>query len=217
MGLAATLISSEQNPAERFQRRRMSLGQWVMLPEDEPGELVDGWLVEEELASALHELCAGWLTRVLGNWVDPRGGFVFGSELKFAVGLAAGEERGRKPDLTVFFAGTALPPATGAALSPPDIAVEIISPSPRDVRRDRVEKMDDYAAFGVRWYWVMDPQARSLEIFERGQDGRYTWARAGLDGTLEHVPGCPGLALPLGELWGKLDRLEPPASPPPSG
>jgi Uma2 family endonuclease len=49
---------------------------------------------------------------------------------------------------------------------PPDIVVEVISESARDVHRDRIEKPDEYAAFGVHWYWLIDPAARTLEIFE---------------------------------------------------
>jgi Uma2 family endonuclease len=26
--------------------------------------------------------------------------------------------------------------------------------------------MDDYATFGVMWYWIIDPSLQSLEIFE---------------------------------------------------
>ena len=44
----------------------------------------------------------------------------------------------------------------------PDLVVEVISPSNRahDVRRKRVL----YARAGIREYWLIDPQRRSLEI-----------------------------------------------------
>jgi Uma2 family endonuclease len=187
----------------RSARRRMSVAEWALLPDGEPGELVDGRLVEEEVASGVHELIVGWLIFVLTGWVDAREGFVFGSDLKFAVA----PEQGRKPDVTVFFAGSPLPPAEGVVEVPPDIAVEVVSPSPKDDRRDRVEKPDEYAAFGVRWYWIVDPQLRSLEIHARGADGRYALALAATAGVIEAVPGCEGLRLDLGRLWARVDRL----------
>ena len=129
---------------------------------------------------------------------------VAGSGAKFAVG----PERGRKPDLTVFLPGSQLPPRRGLIRNPPDVAVEVVSPSPRDGRRDRVEKLDEYAAFGIRFYWILDPELRSLEIFELGSDGRYARARGATSGRVEDVPGFEELDLDLDALWAEIDRLE---------
>lgn len=183
----------------------MSLAEWASMPEDEPGELIEGRLVEEEVPDAGHELIVSWLIAMLHAWAVPRGGFVFGSELKFAVR----PRRGRKPDVSVFLPGGAVPPRRSLIQVPPDVAVEIISAAPRDARRDRVEKLDEYAAFGVRFYWLIDPEARTLEIFELGSDGRYARARGAVDGVLEEVPGCEGLRLDLDALWTEVDRLGP--------
>jgi hypothetical protein len=63
------------------------------LPEDEPGEWVDGDLVEEEVPEYLHELVVMWLGRILGTWGESRGALVAGSGAKFAVR----SNRGRMP------------------------------------------------------------------------------------------------------------------------
>ncbi len=182
----------------------LSLDEWYAMPENEPGELVDGRLEEEEVPDYVHELLAAWLIHIFGGWVFPRGGLVAGSEAKFAVS----PRRGRKPDLTVYFPASRRPPRRGPVRVPPDIAVEIISPRPRDERRDRVEKMDDYAAFGIRYYWLLDPELRTLEIFELGTGGLYTRALGAPSGSLEEIPGCQGLTLDLDALWSQIDRLE---------
>lgn len=182
----------------------LSLDEWHALPEHEPGELVDGRLEEEEVPDYVHELLAAWLIHIFGSWIFPRGGLVAGSEAKFVV--ASG--RGRKPDVTVFLPGSRRPPRRGLISVPPDLAVEIISPSPRDERRDRVEKMDDYASFGVRYYWILDPELRSLEIFQLGSSGLYTRVLGATSGTLEEIPGCEGLTLDLDALWSQIDQLE---------
>lgn len=44
---------------------------------------------------------------------------------------------------------------------PPDLAVEVLSPSTR--RRDRGVKFEDYAANGVGEYWLVDPERETLE------------------------------------------------------
>jgi Uma2 family endonuclease len=182
----------------------LSLEEWFALPEDEPGELVDGHLEEEEVTDYLHELLVMLLGRILGNWVSPLGGLVAGSEAKFAVGSG----RGRKPDLTVYLPGSRRPPARGLIRVPPDIAIEVVSPTPRDGRRDRVEKLADYAVFGVDWYWLLDPQLRSLEVLQLDGQGRYLHVLGASTGTLQQVPGCDGLTLDLDALWATIDSLE---------
>ena len=181
----------------------MTISEWEALPEDESGELVDDILVEEEVPDFVHEAIAAWLLRMLSSWAIPRGGYAFGSEAKFIVR----KSRGRKPDLSVFFAVKGKVPRRGAGRMPPDIVIEILSPTPRDGRRDRVEKVDDYATFGVAYYWIVDPEQRSIEILERGADGRYVHALGVLEGRIEQVPGCPDLVLDVDALWAEVDAL----------
>lgn len=187
----------------------LTIEEWAALDEDVEGELVDGQLVPEEEVGGVHELVVSWLTGVLFAWALPRGASVSGSNAK----LALDARRGRKPDLSVMFAGRKIP-RHGAIHLPPDIAVEVLSERPRDVRRDRLEKMIEYARFGVRYYWIVDPYTRVVHIYELGIDGRYTVAAAGGDGAIEVVPGCEGLALDLGALWRWVDeRIDEPGEP----
>lgn len=175
------------------------------MPEDEPGELRDGLLEDEELADLTHETAVAWLIALLRPWASALGGFAFGSEAKFALSNL----RGRKPDLSVFFPGRPPLPRRGPVTIPPDIAVEVVSPSPADQRRDRITKLTEYAAFGVRFYWMLDPSARTFEILELGPDGRYVHVLGATEGKLPQVPGCAGLSLDLDELWREIDRLGP--------
>ena len=71
-----------------------------------------------------------------------------------------------------------------------------------------MEKLLEYAAVGVRFYGIVDPVARTLEIHELGQDGRYTHALSAADGVLRATPGCEGLVIDLDGLWAAVDRLE---------
>lgn len=184
--------------------RQLTFDEWLGLPDEDEGEWVDGWLVEEEVGSGQHGLAVGWLTARLGAWAFPRGGAVFGSDVK----LAIGEGRGRKPDLSVFLSYRQLLGDDRALRHPPDIVVEVVSPAPRDQRRDRIAKFAEYASFGARYYWILDPQARTLEIFERTPEGRYLRAAAASEGTVD-VPGCEGLVIELSVLWTELDRWFP--------
>ena len=183
--------------------RLMTLEQWAALDEDIEGELVDGVLEEEEMPTVLHELVVTWLTAALRRWTSRRRGFLLGSEAKIAVG----PRRGRKPDLSVFLPPLLPAPSDTLVRVPPHLAVEIASPRPRDVRRDRVEKLTDYARAGVRYYSIVDPQLRSVEVYELGSDRRYTVALTAAHGRVR-VPGCVGLVLDLDALWNEIDAAE---------
>jgi Uma2 family endonuclease len=196
--------------AMHAQPAEMTLDEWAELDEDTQGELVDGVLVEEEVPNWIHETVITWLTCTLDAWLGARG-WVAGSGIKY--GLRP--RRGRIPDLTVFLGRR--PPPRGLVRTPPDIAVEVTTATPRDERRDRIEKYDEYAAFGIRLYWVVDPELRSFEVFELGEDSRYRRACAATDAAIEAVPGCPGLRLDVPSLWKRLDELEADDAHEPSG
>ncbi len=192
--------SAEQQP-----HPSMTLAQWADMDEDEPGELVDGYLVEEEQVGALHDAIVAWLIGILTRWIAP-GGVVLVSDTRFGVS----PRRGRKPDTSVYLPGRK-PAAHGLVTTPPDIMIEVVSPRPRDARRDRVEKMNEYADFGVRFYWIVDPALRTFELFELDAGGRYVKVVGRLNGVIDDVPGCPGLAIDLDALWALADHLEPEA------
>jgi Uma2 family endonuclease len=182
---------------------RMTDEEWANLPEDEEGELVDGLLVEEEVPDLAHELAVSWLVKTLSNWADPRGGFATASELKYI--LRAG--RGRKPDVSMLLPGQEVPQDRGALRRPLDVFVEVVSPTPRDARRDRFEKFAEYAAFGARYYWIVDPAIRTFEFFVLNEQGGYAHMRAANSGKVENIPGCEGLVLDLDELWSRIEKF----------
>lgn len=184
-------------------RITMTDEEWANLPEDEEGELVDGVLVEEEVPDWIHETVVAWLVTTLRLWARPRGGRVASSELKYI--LRPG--RGRKPDISMILPGQKRPPPRGALRKPADVLIEVISPSPRDARRDRIEKFTEYAAFGARYYWLVDPAVKTVEMYELNAKGQYTRVHGASSGKLENIPGCDGLVLDLDELWTELDEF----------
>ncbi len=179
----------------------MSIENWERMGEDEPGEIVDGRLDEEERVDSPHEVIVSALLFVLLTWVRARGGRVLASETKYALS----KRRGRKPDISVFLTRDRKLPRRGAMRHPPDLMVEVISPDPRDRRRDRIEKLREYATFGVRYYWLVDPEARSLEILRLDDAGQYVHVTDAGEGTVD-VPGLEGLTLDLDALWREIDE-----------
>jgi Uma2 family endonuclease len=80
----------------------------------------------------------------------------------------------------------------------PTLVVEILSPSTRET--DRNAKLRLYASYGVPWYWIVDPDARTVETYKLVA-GSYTLsARIAGDEPLGAEP-FPDLALAPTALW----------------
>lgn len=80
----------------------------------------------------------------------------------------------------------------------PLLIVEVLSPSTR--AQDRGIKLRRYAALGVAHYWILDPDAETLECL-RLESGAYrSIAEMQSPGTLI-PPDWPDLVIDLGALW----------------
>jgi Uma2 family endonuclease len=76
--------------------------------------------------------------------------------------------------------------------APPDLAAEIISPGTR--KTDRHDKFYEYAQAGITEYWLVAPEAKTVEVFVLS-DGAYTLlVKAGIEETVNsHL--LPGLKI----------------------
>lgn len=75
-----------------------------------------------------------------------------------------------QPDLVFVSTANAVILERRGVMGAPDLVVEIISPT--SLRRDRYEKRELYARFGVKEYWLADVANRSIEILSL-QNGGY--------------------------------------------
>ena len=80
----------------------------------------------------------------------------------------------------------------------PLLVVEILSPS--RPHYDRVTKAKRYATRAVPHYWIVDPQARSLEC-HRLEDRAYRLEVSGSGSETVRVSSFEGPEIPLGEFW----------------
>jgi Uma2 family endonuclease len=79
----------------------------------------------------------------------------------------------------------------------PDLTVEVISEG--SWRRDRIDKKELYAQFGVKEYWIVDPEARTLEIFALTEEGYKLHARGTEDDQVKSKL-LPGLSISFREV-----------------
>lgn len=171
---------------------------FVELDEDDPRELLDGQLVEIELPTWTHERIVAALIAILTQWSWSRKA---GQVLASGYRLRIDERRGTMPDVQFYRKGN--PPSgqeKGLERGRPDLVVEVISPSSRS--KDSVRKLYDYAAIGVPEYWLLDPEARTLERLVL-RDGVYSIVEAVEGDALFQPEGFDGLEVDLGRLWNE--------------
>ncbi len=155
------------------------------------GELIRG-VFHEIMSSGLeHGEIAAKLTILLGIFIMPRRlGRLATSDV--GVWLERDPDTVREPDIA-YFSAARLPPdvrITGYAEVPPDLVVEIVSPS--DTRREVREKARMWLSYGVALVWVVQPDTRTVDVYEPDQAAVTLTAQDTLDGS-EVLPGftCP--------------------------
>ncbi len=79
---------------------------------------------------------------------------------------------------------------------PADLVIEVISTESRS--RDRGEKFYEYEEGGVREYWLIDPQRKQAEFYQREDSGFY---RAIPTADIYHSQVLPGLWISVDWLW----------------
>ena len=79
----------------------------------------------------------------------------------------------------------------------PDLVIEILSPS--TASRDRELKLGLYARFGVREYWIVDPDESSVQVMELGSEG-YTTIKTYDSGEVESS-ALPGFRIAIEEIF----------------
>jgi Uma2 family endonuclease len=101
----------------------------------------------------------------------------------------AGWRRERMPEL----------PETAHFSLPPDWVCEVLSKSTEKV--DREEKMPIFAAHGVRHVWLVDPVAKTLEVFTLGARRRWGAPQIHQGDARVRVPPFEAIELDLSALW----------------
>jgi Uma2 family endonuclease len=176
---------------------KMTAEQFLQLGEDPPGirlELVNGEVAVSPSPEPQHSYIDRILTILLGNHIrSHKLGRLYGD-----VDTIFGRHDVRRPDLLYFAKARVHLVGKKAMQGPPDLCVEIISPSSGDIDRD--DKFKQYAKGGVAHYWIIDPEDRTAEAFTLSR-GKYKLAARGKGNESVNFPPFADLEIPLGELW----------------
>ena len=173
--------------------RRWTYEAYSRLEDDQRYEIIQGELLMAPAPDTWHQDWLNSLNLVITPFVRRnRLGRVFISPID----VVLDEENIVQPDIVFVAADGERIIQRRAIFGVPDLLVELVSPS--SVRRDRYEKRELYARFGVREYWIGDPANRSLEILTL-QDGQYALHCAAEEKGRVNSLVVPGLEFDLAE------------------
>jgi Uma2 family endonuclease len=138
----------------------------LALPNNGKGyELVGGHLVEKNMGG-FASWVAGRVLQLLAVFGQDRGlGWVLDAEGSYQC-FTDDPRKVRKPDVSFIrlgrLPGERLP--DGHVGIPPDLAVEVVSPN--DTAYEVDAKVQEYLAAGVPLVWVVNPQTRTIHVYQ---------------------------------------------------
>jgi len=159
-------------------------------------EIIDGELVVTSASVPRHQWVVAELVTQLVLYCHAHGGRAAPAPLD--VYLAANNVV--EPDVVHFRPETLVRVEEKYVRGPPDLVVEVSSPSTR--RLELVRKRELYERFGVPEYWFVDLDADRIEVY-RLESGRYgPPVLFGRRNSLQ-TPQAPGLTLTVDSLLGE--------------
>jgi len=126
---------------------------------NQPTELWNGEIVMAPAPSPGHQSVIFRLAQIFDAHITPLG---LGKVYLSPIDVVLSERRVVQPDL-VFIARENLGIVRDCIRGVPDLALEVVSES--SWHRDRIEKKALYEQYGVKEYWLVDPDSRTIEVF----------------------------------------------------
>lgn len=177
------------------------------LEEGAPYELIRGRLVLSPCPTPLHQVILASLSRLLANAEESNGGLC----LIAPMDVVFSDDTILQPDL-LYVSKERRKIVTKHVVGAPDLAVEILSDSTG--RRDRTEKLDLYAKYGVPEYWIVDPATQVFEflLLDKSKDsGKYVIEQQ--PDNHYRSPLLPEIEIDLAAFWGEIERRLPQQKP----
>jgi Uma2 family endonuclease len=209
-------------PAAPSSLPRMTYDEFLAWAIEHPhSEWVEGEVIEFMTVKARHALVVGFLYRLIAAFVEHRRlGIVIGDPYAMLIRDGNGEpRRHRQPDLLVLLAAHQDRLTEERLEGPADLVVEVVSDDSE--KRDRQDKLAEYAAVGVPEYWLVEGRAgrQGTELYVQyvqNAAGSYDRALPDGEGRL-HSTALPGFWLdpawlaadPLPDVDDVLDEIVP--------
>ncbi len=174
---------------------RFTYQDYLLLPEDKRYEILDGDLYVVAAPTTRHQRISRRIEFALSLYARRTDA---GEMFHAPYDVILSEENVAQPDI-LFVRKERSGVITELNLQgAPDLAVEILSPGTR--KKDLEIKKKIYARYGVQEYWVVDPDADTVEILILGDTG---YASAGVYDRTQRLSSAllPDLSLELSDIF----------------
>jgi len=129
------------------------------MPEtNQPCELWEGQLIMSPAPSFYHQKVALRFYKALDAWVAVR---QLGEVIASPIDMVLSPHCTVQPDVA-FIAQDRRAIIQDVIRGPADLVAEVVSLGGRN--RDRIEKRDLYEQYGVKEYWIIDPEAETVDL-----------------------------------------------------
>ena len=146
--------------------RPISFTRFIEAADGLDAELMDGVLVEKPMVQLDHELCSGWLYRLVGGYIEERG---LGRMLSSRIMVQTDNFGGRMPDLLFVRQERMDIVRQKAVFGAPDLVIEIVSPNDRPSDLRALEA--DYHRLGVPELVFINLGKQEIRLLRRRDDG----------------------------------------------
>lgn len=176
-------------------KTKLTYEDYVGFPEDgRRHEIIDGDHYVTPSPSSYHQLLSVSITAQLFTQVRSSG---MGQVLPAPIDVFLSQVDIVQPDIIVILEEHTSIITKKNIQGPPDLVVEILSPTTSD--RDRNLKKSLYQRAGVREYWIVDPDAKHVEQYVLEDNGQYA-ARGRHDDEIT-AQALPGVKVDLAKVW----------------
>lgn len=145
---------------------KLTYEDYLLLPEDKRYEIIDGELFMTPSPKTMHQRLIVKLFRIIDDFVSKG---ELGEVFIAPYDVALSKHDIVQPDI-IFVSKERSNIITELNIQgSPDMVIEILSPSTKE--RDLVLKRKLYAAFGIKEYWIVDPENEKITLLTLGKIG----------------------------------------------
>ena len=148
---------------EQTKSQKYTYSDYLTWNDDQRYELIDGnvyMMTPSPSPSSTHQKISVELLRQLANYLQGKICEVYAAPFDVRLNADAEDDTVVQPDITVICDPSKIDERGCKGV--PDMIIEILSPS--TTQRDQVVKLNRYLKAGVREYWIVSPEARSVHI-----------------------------------------------------